>query len=109
LLRDAPSALAVQSAESGPARIIVRPDSTAGSVAWATWAHDPNVLYYCTQSLSGRTAFWSVPVTGGTPRLLFRDDDAHRISRFDFATDGKRLFLNFAADESDVYVVELKR
>jgi hypothetical protein len=31
----------------------------------------------------------------------------HRISRFDFATDGKRLFLNFAADESDVHVVEL--
>jgi hypothetical protein len=56
-----------------------------------------------------RTAIWSVLVAGGTPRLLFKDDDAHRISRFDFATDGKRLFLNFAADESDVYVVELKR
>ena len=50
-----------------------------------------------------------MPVSGGTPRLLFKDDDAHRISRFDFATDGKRLFLNFAADESDVYVVELKK
>ena len=44
LLRDAPSALAVQSPESGPARVIVRPDSADGGVAWATWGHDPNML-----------------------------------------------------------------
>jgi len=109
LLRDAPSALGVQSANGGPARIVVRPDSASGGVAWVTWSGDPNVLYYCTQSISGRTTFWSVPVIGGASRMLFKDDDTHRISRFDFATDGKRLFLNFAADESDVYVVDLKR
>jgi Tol biopolymer transport system component len=109
LLRDAPTALAVQPAEGGAARILVRPDSAAGGVAWTTWGRDPSVLYYCTQSLAGRTSFWSVPVAGGTPKLLFKDDDAHRVSRFDFATDGKRLFVNFAADESDVYVVALKR
>jgi Tol biopolymer transport system component len=109
LRRDAPTALAVQSADGGPARIVVAPSSADGGVLWTAWSRDPNVLYYSTSSRSGRTAFWSVPVTGGTPRLLFRDDETHRISRFDFATDGKRLFLNFAADESDVYVVELKR
>jgi Tol biopolymer transport system component len=108
LMRDASTVAAIQPAEGGPARIVAKLDPAAGGVAWVSWGRDATVLYYCTQTLGGRTSFWSVPVAGGTPRLLYTDDDAHRISRFDFATDGKRLFLNFAADESDVYVVELK-
>jgi serine/threonine-protein kinase len=109
LIPSAPSVVAIKPVDGGRLRIVARPSPEDGGVFWVTWGPDAGTLYYCTQSPSGRAAFWSVSVNGGTPRLLFRDDDTHRISRADFATDGKRLFLNFAADESDVYVVELRR
>jgi hypothetical protein len=57
----------------------------------------------------GRYSIYSVPTAGGTPRLVLRDDPTHRISRWDFATDGRRLFFTLAADESDVYMMELSR
>lgn len=41
--------------------------------------------------------------------MVLRDDAVHRISRWDFATNGRRLFVTLAQDESDVYVMELNR
>jgi hypothetical protein len=38
-----------------------------------------------------------------------RDDPTHRISRWDFATDGRHVYISLAADESDVYVMSLSR
>jgi Tol biopolymer transport system component len=104
-----PSVAAIKAIGAVAPRIVATPTPQDGGVYSVAWGPDPRLLFYCTQSPSGRTAFWSVNLNGGTPRLLFRDDATHRISRADFATDGKRLVLNFAVDESDVFVVELKR
>jgi hypothetical protein len=54
-------------------------------------------------------ALWAVPVAGRAPRKLLSEDTSHRFGRWDFATDGKRLFFTLGQFESDVYVMELKR
>jgi Tol biopolymer transport system component len=83
--------------------------SSGEPVLYAAWGNDPAVLFLNTMDSIGRVSFWSMPATGGTPRLILRDEPAHRMGRFDFTTDGRRLFFTLAADESDIYVVELKR
>lgn len=98
--------LRVIDVESGTARVLyARPDEPAQFAVW------PNAkeLYFNATDDQGRYTFYSIPLAGGTPRALLRDDPAHRIGRYDFATDGRRLFFTLAADESDVYVMELAR
>ena len=52
--------------------------------------------------------FWSIPITGGRPRLLARLDDARRTSpRPEFTSDGRRLFFMLAEREADVWSVRL--
>jgi len=82
--------------------------SSGEAAMYVAWGRDPKLLFYNTMDATGRLSFWSVPAAGGTSRLLLRDDPAHRLGRFNFATDGRRLFFTLAADESDVYVAELK-
>ena len=77
--------------------------------AFVTFGPDPNTAFVMTRRDDRRYSIYSVPVGGGTPRLLLRDDPAHRVSRWDFATDGRRLFFTLAADESDIYTMELFR
>jgi eukaryotic-like serine/threonine-protein kinase len=77
--------------------------------AFVTFGQDPKTMFIITRHDDRHYSIYSVPVAGGTPRLLLRDDPAHRISRWDFATDGRRLFVTLAADESDVYMMELRR
>jgi dipeptidyl aminopeptidase/acylaminoacyl peptidase len=77
--------------------------------AFVAFGQDPKTMFVMTRRDDRRYGIYSVPVAGGVPRLLLRDDPAHRISRWDFATDGRRLFFTLAADESDVYMMELGR
>src|SRR5262249_51407228 len=79
----------------GPSRTLVEMKGNE-HVAFPAWGRDANVVFFNTENDSGRISFWSVPVTGGAPRLLARDDDAHRLGRPDFATDGRRLFFTLA-------------
>ena len=53
--------------------------------------------------------FWSVPVSGGRPRLVARLDRAHPSYRPEFTTDGKRLYFSVQDRQSDVSLVEIKR
>jgi Tol biopolymer transport system component len=85
----------------------LQPHEIATYIAFGT---DPKVTYVMAQSPESRQyTVYAVPIGGGTPRPLLRDDPTHRISRWDFATDGRRLYVTLAADESDVYVMSLSR
>jgi Tol biopolymer transport system component len=77
--------------------------------AFVAFGEDPNTIFVMTLRDDRRYAIYSVPIAGGPPRLVLRDDPARRISRWDFTTDGRRLFFTLAADESDVYMMELSR
>ncbi len=84
----------------------LRPNE-AGS--YLAFGRNPSTMFIMTQRIDRRYSVYAVPVAGGAARLLLRDDAAHRISRWDFATDGRRLFFTLAADESDVFMMELSR
>ena len=67
-------------------------------------------MFYQALDSKNEIGYWSVPVTGGTPPLVLRLDDTPRTTRRpEFATDGKRIYFTVAADESDVWLLELKR
>jgi TolB protein len=83
------------------------PADSAAPVGLA-WAPDGASLYVKGRSPEGRASFWRVPVTGGVPRLLVRFDDPDRPSgRYEFSTDGRRLFFTIDARESDVWVMAI--
>lgn len=77
--------------------------------ATAAWGKSTSTVYYAAVDSTGRSGIWSVAIGGGTPRILFRDDPKHRLGQLRFATNDKRLFITIAADESDVFVMELKK
>jgi len=69
---------------------------------------DPSTVYVAVASLP-TTSIYAIPTAGGTPRLVLRDEPGARLGRWEFTTDGRRLFFTRAAWEADVWVMELKR
>ncbi len=66
------------------------------------------MLYYKAYDAALRSSIWSVPVSGGPPRLLVLFDDPTRPShRAEFTTDGERFFFTITEHESDIWVMEL--
>ena len=66
--------------------------------------------YYKAYNADCQSSIWSVPVTGGTPRLLVRFDyPSRRSARREFATDGQRFYFTVSRDESDIWTMELLR
>jgi serine/threonine protein kinase/Tol biopolymer transport system component len=100
--------LRIVSAEGGESRLLFD-GSRDEAVLWAAWGTDPNVVFFNTLDRQGRYRFYVMPESGGKPRLIVRDDDEHRVNRWDFGTDGRHIYFSLAADESDVFVMELKR
>jgi Tol biopolymer transport system component/DNA-binding SARP family transcriptional activator len=81
-----------------------------GLIRYAVWAQDSGIVYVHTSSGPTSVSFWAVSLSQGSPRLLLKFDDSARfVRRREFATDGRRLFFSVAADESDIWVMELTR
>ncbi len=94
----------------GASRTLVDWSHGPDEIRAAYWARDPSTVFLHTWAIGGRHAFWSVPATGGKPRLIARfDDRRHATRRPDFATDGRRIFFVVTTDEADVWVMSLKR
>ena len=98
--------------------IIVSPDETElSTLAHAPllramrWSRDSRFVFYKTGTLPGRSGIWSVPVSGGEPRLLVRFDDPDRPSirrEFAVAVDNERIYFTVVEHESDVWVMDLE-
>ncbi len=100
---------------------VINPDGTGEQVvvdvragddqpepAYPVWSRDSQTIYYKAYDRDRHSSIWSVPITGGKPRLLVRFDDPSRRSlRREFATDGQRFYFTVARDESDVWAMEL--
>jgi hypothetical protein len=56
----------------------------------------------------GGARFWSIPATGGAPRLLAQLDDPAHPSLNGWTTDGKRFFFLVNDRQSDISVMELR-
>ena len=105
-------AIVVAPADSGAERIIYspRPGSADPSAECPSWSSDGRSVYFKSHDARGDATIWSIPVTGGTPRLLVRFDDPTRPStRPELIADGKRFYFTINDRQSDVWVVELTR
>ncbi len=93
-----------------PIRLVEEGDLGGAVPVFQEWSDDGRAVYYKARDSTGIASFWSVPVTGGTPRLLVRFDDPSMPSyRPEFATDGERLYFTVGRQESDIWVMDLER
>jgi serine/threonine-protein kinase len=74
------------------------------------WADGGRTVYFKSHDQLGRASIWSIPTSGGKPRLRVRFDDLNRPSdRPGFATNGKTFWFTIEDRQSDVFVAELLR
>ncbi len=72
------------------------------------WSPDGQTIYYKAFDSKRRSTFWSISVSGGTPKLLVQFDNPYRkFSRTEFTTDGKRFFFTLTENDSDIWLAEL--
>ena len=69
---------------------------------------DGRELFLRVATQGGSVAFWAMPVSGGTPRLVLRQQGPDIGGRAYWATDGKRLYFVRSEREGDVFVTEVK-
>jgi Tol biopolymer transport system component len=94
--------------DSGVQRDIYVPKFDDPLAELAIFATSGRELYFKSHDARGRASFWSVPTTGGRPRLLVRFDDPSRASnRFEFASDGRRFYFTVEDRQSDIWVAEV--
>jgi len=102
--------IGVVPADSGASRDLYVPGDGEPLAELAVFAAGGRELYFKSHDARGRASFWSIPAAGGRPRLLVRFDDPARSSnRFDFASDGERLYFTVEDRQSDVWVAEVAR
>jgi Tol biopolymer transport system component len=103
------SRLWVAPADSGSARLVYAPRSGTDPVpGWVQSSPDGRTLYFKTHDADGRASIWSVPVSGGRPRLLVMFDDLSRPSmRPDFSVDATRFYFGIDDRQSDLWVADI--
>ncbi len=106
----AEGALWVMPADSGAPRLIADttgPLALRGDVGW--WSADGRSIITRSHDAQGRTTFWSVPLTGGPPQLLFTfDADGPAPSRGGWGVYQNRIVYPAAEQRSDVWVMEAR-
>ena len=98
--------------DSGAPRTIYapRPDTPDPAAEMPAWSPDGKSIWFKSHDAGGKAAIWSIPPTGGAPRLLVSFDDPTRPSyRTEWASDGKRIFFAINDRQSDIWVVEIAR
>lgn len=98
------------SPDSGTVRVVYQPRAGEARAAKVVWARDGRGLYFKSHDREGRAALWSIPTSGGRPRLLIRFDDPNRLSnRPDFDTDGRRFYFTIEDRQSDLWIADIVR
>jgi Tol biopolymer transport system component/serine/threonine protein kinase len=95
---------------SDPCVLVKKADpSVLPNPRFPAWSSDGQTVYYKAVDAEERASFWSIPVSGGTPKLLVRFDDPTRKSvRPEFAADGSRFFFTLTENKSDLWVMHLQ-
>ncbi len=101
--------IGVVSADSGAPRDLYVPRAGDPLAELAIFSADGREIYFKSHDARGRASFWSILVVGGRPRLLVRFHDPARASnRFEFASDGKRLYFTLEDRQSDIWVADVQ-
>jgi serine/threonine-protein kinase len=102
-------ALGVVPVDSGPPRILI--DGARGITAnQAFWTANGTQLIFRGHDSRGRSAVFSIPASGGTPRLLavFEDRTMSTV-RGGWGFDRDRMYFSAEERQSDVWVMEVER
>ena len=93
--------------DTGAIDVIYTPATAGPTPELVQWI-SASIIAFKSHDAQGRAEIWSIPVSGGRPRLLVRFTDPQRPSnRADFATDGKRLYFAIDDRQSDIWVAEI--
>ena len=96
--------------DRGPLRLLFSARQLGGGILTSRVNGDGTVLYVRTVDSAGVHSFYSVPLTGGTPRLVVRlDDRPHQMARLLFAAGASHLYFTLTEAESDIWVVALRK
>ncbi|HEV8456386.1 MAG TPA: protein kinase [Gemmatimonadales bacterium] len=100
--------LKVIAVESGAPQVVLNADQPGRPRAeWPYWSADGRTIYFKSHDAKGHASIWSIPSTGGTPRLLVRFDDPLRPSyRSQWAIGGNRIYVPIQDRQSDVWIME---
>jgi hypothetical protein len=86
------------------------PGSEDPPVTGTAVSDDGRTIYFKSHDASGRASFWSIPISGGRPRLLVRFTDLSRPSiRADFAVGAGQFFFTLEDRQADILVAEVAR
>ena len=68
-----------------------------------------SIIYFLAVDQSLTQGVWSIPATGGEPRLVVTvDDPSLLLFRTGVSVGAERLYLSVAEYESDIYVMDLQ-
>jgi Tol biopolymer transport system component len=97
----------------GGARVVQGEFDFEGRRLWvgpAAWGADGKELYFQGYDATGWFGLFSVPLTGGTPRLRLRQDEGELMHLgAPISVNRDRAYFLLRTQESDVYVVDLGR
>ena len=97
---------------SGTGAVLWRRDPAgagfSGVSQMVTFSED-GLSLYLSATRGGRRGIWTWPLAGGEPRLLVSFDDPPLVQAGFFSARGDRLYLTVAQNESDIWVMDLKR
>ena len=92
-----------------PQSLTSPPSDLDAPIPWAVAVSpDSRLVYYKAFDADRHSSFWSVPVAGGTPRLLVTfDDPDFQSHRNEFGIDGKKFYFTVGFHESDLWMMDL--
>ena len=106
--RDAGASLWLVPTAGGAPRRLIGKRELGANVENAVWDGAGRIIVH-TMSADSGSAFWSMPLDGAAPSLLLRlGDPALRPRRSEFATDGRRLFVTMADDETALWSMVIR-
>ena len=98
----------ILSLESRERRLLVQAEQGSPLPRIARWSRDGNTVYYLASMGGESHSIWSVPASGGRPRLVVRlDDPAGRVAFPGFTLDGEHFYFTLQEFEANVWVMEL--
>src|SRR5215213_5314565 len=106
----ADTTLHVMSSDGSHGRLVFDGHALGLTPQSVAFGRDTSALFFAAIDRDGRYGFYALPAGGAKPRpVLTFDDPARQPRRPEFDTDGRRLFFTIATDESDVWLLELRR
>jgi len=89
--------------------LVPRGQGTAPQALYVDWSEDGRTIYYLALDPAERATIWSVPASGGPPKLLVRFDDPTREwHRFGFKVRLGRFYFTVGDRQSDLWMAEVE-